>query len=170
MTKPSDLKNEWLSAIRMKNLPLAGKFYYNFSVISLVLVALTNYICYQSGASVETSCVRIILSFLTIYFIILPLAIIMKSRYQQDRNIIASAIPALMAIIGILLSLCFRSLQLACETNIFAYLGFPLAIFIPPLTTSFLSRSLCIRPLKLYASSFFIIIMSSLITMFFLFL
>lgn len=168
MTKFNIFRREWLFVIQIKNLPLAGKFYLSFSAISLVLVAALNLICSQRGTSLQTDGVRIIFTFLTIYFIILPVGIIMKSRYQQDRNVIASVIPGMMAIMGILLALYFRSQQLALELNFVSYILFSAAWFMPPVTSVFLRRSLSIQPLKLYISSWLVITISGLINYVFL--
>lgn len=162
------LIREWLFVARVKNLPLAGKFYLSFCAISLALVVATNLIYFQSGLGMQADGARIIFVFLTVYFIILPLGVIMKSRYQQDRNVIAIIIPGVMAVMGILLAVYFYSRELASEINLLSFLMFFAALFMPPITTVFLRRSLSIEPTKLYLSSWLVIIISSLITYVFL--
>lgn len=162
------LRREWLFVTRIKNLPLAGKFYLSFCAISPALVFLINLVYFQSGLVLQANGARIIFTFLTVYFIILPLGVIMKSRYQQDRNVIATIIPGIMAVMGILLAVYFYSRGLALELNFLSFFMFFAALFIPPITTVFLRRSLNIEPTKLYLSSWLVIIISGLITYVFL--
>ena len=128
------------------------KLFFMFEIIAIVLAALIFLFFLIFEYNALNAIIGTILIFLTVYFFLATVVVLIKFSYQQDLKLVITLIPGIMTVVGIGISFwcCYENLGGRLGIFSLPVIVSSAALFIMPLMTILLDREVCFGGLKMY--------------------